>query len=89
MEGIDGDHPSSPYEHCFMIRAQEDNTVRKGRKPTFNFCVNSREELMSWIEAFRKGMEELHFLETVKEPKRRQSMMSNFSASSASSQSSQ
>ena len=89
MEGIDGNHPPSPYEHCFMIRAQEDNTARKGRKPTFNFCVGSHEELTSWIEAFRKGMEDLPFMETVKEPKRRQSMMSNFSSSSSSSQSSQ
>ena len=79
MEGIDGNHPPSPYEHCFMIRAQEDVNARKVRKPTFNFCAESREELLAWLSAFKKGMEELHFLETVKETNKRQSLLSNFS----------
>ena len=90
MEGIDGSHPPSPYDHCFMIRAQETpspgnaSSRHKTRKPTYNFCAETREELVGWMSAFRKGMEELHFLESVKETNKRQSLLSNFASRSAS-----
>ena len=78
MEGIDGTHPPSPTAHCFMVRGHEDS--KKGRKPTFNFCAESREDLKDWMVAFRKGMEELHWLTPVKESDKRTSLLSNFSS---------
>jgi len=82
MEGIDGNHPQSPSEHCFMVRAHENSSL-KGRKPTYNFCAASREDLNIWMSAFRKGMEDLNFLSAVKETDKRQSLMSNFSRNSS------
>lgn len=87
LEGTDGEHPSPPTQHVFMVKSHQDNNNNnnnKKRNPTFNFCAESREELTEWIAAFRKGMETLHWLEPIKDKDRRFSLLSNISSRSPS-----
>ncbi|XP_057311231.1 arf-GAP with dual PH domain-containing protein 1-like [Hydractinia symbiolongicarpus] len=77
MEGIEGNHPNAPSKHCFMVHSQ---IVQKGRNPVFNFCAESREEMLAWLAAFRKAMKKLEWLDPISDKSQRISILSNFSS---------
>ena len=81
MEGIDGSHPAAPTIHTFLVRAQE--TQKKRKNPAFNFCAESKDDMIEWIYAFKTAMKSLSWLDSVEDSAKRMSLLSNITSSSS------
>ena len=81
MEGVDGIHPSPPTPNTFLVRAQEIQKKRVSR--AFNFCAENKEQMVQWIRAFKIAMRPMEWLDSVKDNKKRMSLLSNISRQSS------